>query len=195
MSTLDSFSDPARRFLQELEDALAGVPAEVRSEILVEISGELAGLDAPDARARIAELGDPRAIAADAAAAGQVPPTDAPPVHTPLVQPSPALAPVSKTYATATAIVLTAGWYVVPVIGWIVGLVMIGVGSRWAPQKRVAAIVVSVVAAAIATGALLVLRGTDGWLLGLAVFLILPLGANILVSSYLRREWATPTPI
>ncbi|WEO77329.1 hypothetical protein BJQ94_18575 [Cryobacterium sp. SO2] len=177
MTTNDSFSDPARRFLEELSNALFAVPPALRTEILSEISGELAGLDADAARSRIAELGDPRAIAADLAAEAQPP-------GAPVV--------VSKAYPTAAAIVLTAGWYVIPIVGWIVGLVMIGACARWAAQVRVAAMVASVVAAVIAVLALLLLRGTDAWILGLAVFLVVPLLANIFVGSYLRREWAAP---
>jgi len=179
MSTNDSYSVPARRYLDDLETALATAPAALRAEIVGDIAAELAGLDEDAARARVAELGDPRAIAADASAETPTPATPA---------------PESKAYPTATAIVLTAGWYVVPIVGWIVGLVMIGVGSRWIPQARVAAALVSVAAAVVAIGALLLMRGTDVWLLGLSVFLILPLLANVFVGSYLRRQWGlTPT--
>jgi len=70
--------------------------------------------------------------------------------------------------------------------------VMIGVGKLWAPQVRVASAVVSVAAALVALAALLVMRGTDLWPLGLAVFLLVPLIANIFVGGYLRRQWGAP---
>jgi len=36
------------------------------------------------------------------------------------------------------------------------------------------------------------MRGTDLWPLGLAVFLLVPLIANIFVGGYLRRQWGLP---
>lgn len=173
MST-DSFSASSRRFLAELESALTAAPAPLRAEILTDIADALTGLDEDASRARIAELGDPRVIAADAAA-------EAPAAR--------AQVPVSLVYPTSTAIVLTAGWYVVPVVGWLAGLVMIGVGRLWTPQVRVASAVVSLAAALVALAALLIFRATDLWLLGLAVFLLVPLIANIFVGGYLRRQW------
>ena len=181
MSSTSSFSASSRRYLDELESALTAAPDTLRADILADIADELNGLDEDASRARIAALGDPRAIAADAAAEVQAPGN---PVQGPV--------PVSKAYPTAAAIVLTAGWYVVPIVGWIAGLVMIGVGKLWAPQVRVASAVVSVAAALVALAALLVMRGTDLWPLGLAVFLLVPLIANIFVGGYLRRQWGAP---
>ena len=183
MSSTNSFSASSRRYLDELESALAAAPAALRADILADIADELNGLDEDASRARIAALGDPRAIAADAAAEAQA---SGSPV------PGPVPVPVSKAYPTAAAIVLTAGWYVVPIVGWIAGLVMIGVGKLWAPQVRVASAVVSVAAALVALAALLVMRGTDLWPLGLAIFLLVPLIANIFVGGYLRRQWGLP---
>lgn len=184
MSSNDSYSAPARRYLAELESALAGVPADLRGEITADLAGELRGLDADAAAARIAELGDPRAIAADASAGAQQT----------AAQTADARMPVSKAYPTAAAIVLTAGWYLVPIVGWIVGLVMIGAGSRWAPQVRVASVFASVAAALVAVAALLVFRGTDVWIVGAAAFAIIPLIANVFVGGYLRRQWGLAAP-
>ncbi|MEC5185810.1 hypothetical protein RCH12_003287 [Cryobacterium sp. MP_3.1] len=177
MSSTDSFSASARRYLAELESALSAAPAALRADILTDIADELTGLDEDASRARIAELGDPRVIAADAAAEAQAPGR---------------AVPVSRAYPTAAAIVLTAGWYFVPIVGWIAGLVMIGMGKLWTPQVRVASAVVSVAAALVALAALLIWRGTDLWLLGLTVFLLVPLIANIFVGGYLRRQWGVP---
>lgn len=185
MSTDDSFSAPARQYLVELESALAGVPADLRAEITADLAAELRGLDEAAAAARIAELGDPRAIAADLSAEAQ----------TAVAQPVEARMPVSKAYPTAAAIVLTAGWYLVPIVGWLVGLVMIGAGSRWAPQVRVASVCASVAAALVAVVALLVFRGTEVWLIGAAAFALIPLVANVFVGGYLRRQWGMPAPV
>ena len=179
MSTSDSFSASSRRFLDELESALTAAPAALRAEIVTDIADALTGLDEDASRARIAELGDPRVIAADAAA--EAPAAEA--------QAAGAPAPVSLVYPTSTAIVLTVGWYVVPVVGWVAGLAMIGAGKLWTPQVRVASAVVSLAAALVALAALLIFRATDLWLLGLSVFLLVPLIANIFVGGYLRRQW------
>lgn len=194
MSTNDAYSAPARRFLAELESALAGVPADLRAEITADLAGELHGLDADAASARIAELGDPRTIAADASAEARQTATQTTDVQTADAQPVDVRMPVSKAYPTAAAIVLTAGWYLVPIVGWIVGLVMIGAGSRWAPQVRVASVFASVAAALVALAALLVFRGTDVWILGAAAFALVPLIANVFVGGYLRRQWGLAAP-
>lgn len=188
MSSNDSYSAPAWRYLAELESALAGVPADLRGEITADLAGELRGLDADAAAARIAELGDPRAIAADASAGAQQTAAQT------TAQTADSRMPVSKAYPTAAAIVLTAGWYLVPIVGWIVGLVMIGAGSRWAPQVRVASVFASVAAALVAVAALLVFRGTDVWIVGAAAFAIIPLIANVFVGGYLRRQWGLAAP-
>ncbi|TFD93393.1 hypothetical protein E3T61_04680 [Cryobacterium lactosi] len=190
MSTNDSYSAAALQYLAELESALAGVPADLRAEITADLAGELRGLDEGAAAARIVELGDPRAIAADASAEAE---TAA--AQTATAQPIDARMPVSLAYPTAAAIVLTAGWYLVPIVGWIVGLVMIGAGSRWAPQVRVASVCASVAAALVAVVALVVFRGTEVWLIGAAAFAIVPLIANVFVGGYLRRQWGLPAPV
>ncbi|MDO9398123.1 MAG: hypothetical protein Q7T71_16380 [Herbiconiux sp.] len=172
MTTSHPTTATARRYLRELDAALAPAPRALRVEILADITSELTGLDDAQTAARIAELGDPRAIAADALAEQQSEP-----------------APPSKTYPTVTAIVLTVGWYLAPVLGWIGGLVMIGVGDRWLPAFKRRAILSSIGAGVLAGVALLVFRGTDLWPVGLTAFLVIPLLVNIFVGSALRANW------
>ncbi|MCS5713261.1 hypothetical protein NVV95_01705 [Herbiconiux sp. CPCC 205716] len=174
MSTTEPLSAAARRYLRELETALASAPAALRAEIVDDVSGELSGLDDARTAERLAALGDPRAIAADALAENR----DA----------SDTL-PVSKTYPTLTAVVLTAGWFVVPVAGWIAGLVMIGIGDRWSAATRRNAILASIGGAVVGALALMLLRVTDLGLVGLALFAVVPLLVNIFVSSALRSHW------
>ena len=172
-------SDPAQgklasQYLKELDSALAASPRAVRDDIVADIAGELRGLSETAARERIARLGDPRAIAADAVAEER---TEA------------ARGPVTKAYPTVTAVVLTAGWYVVPVFGWIAGLIMIGVGERWTGSVKRTAILVSTAGAVVSSAAFILLRGLDYGLVGLAALLVVPLITNIFVSSYLRARW------
>ena len=174
MTSSESRSVPAQRYLGELDAALSDAPAPVRADLLADIAGELDGLGDDEARARIAELGDPRAIAADATAQVRA------------MNPEPA---PSRAYATITGVVLTAGWCVVPLIGWIAGLVMIGVGSLWTASVRRRAILTSVAGVVVAVGLLMLFRGTDFWMVGLAAFVIVPLIVNIFVTSFLRARW------
>lgn len=174
MSTTEPLSGAARRYLRELETALASAPAPLRAEIVSDIESELSGLDETRSGERIAALGDPRAIAADALAENRT---------------APELLPVSKTYPTLTAVVLTAGWYLVPVIGWVAGLVMIGIGDRWSAATRRNAILASVGGAVLAVLVFLGLRLTDVGLLGLILFAVLPLLVNVFVGSALRSHW------
>lgn len=181
MTTPDSPNDIARTYLAELDAALATAPVGIRTEMVSDIAGELSGLSDTETRARIAELGDPLLIAADATAGSQDPATVPPP---------------SKTYPTVAAVILTAGWYVAPVLGWIGGLVMIGVGAHWPAAVKRRAILASIIAGLVAVAALLVFRGTDVWPIGLVAFLVVPLIANIFVGSYIRERWGlTPAGV
>ncbi|MFB2596191.1 hypothetical protein ACEXQE_00215 [Herbiconiux sp. P17] len=177
--TSESRSIPAQRYLGELDAALATAPAAVRTDLVADIAGELDGLSDEEARARIAELGDPRAIAADATAQVRAMNPDQPP---------------SRVYPTITAIVLTVGWYVAPVLGWIGGLVMIGVGSEWTSSVRRRSILTSIAGGVVAVLVLLIFRGTDFWMVGLGAFLIVPLIVNIFVGSSLRAQWGKRPP-
>ena len=193
MSIHEAQSLSAERYLNELNAALSATPASLRAEIVGDIADELRGLDEAAASARIAELGDPLAIAADANAEFDAPvaPATPPAPATPQASGTPAIAVApSLAYPTAAAIVLTVGWYLVPVLGWIAGLVMIAVGREWTAAVRVRAIVASGVVGLLSLGALLVFRGTELWGLGLGNFVVLPLVANIFVGSYIRRRWA-----
>ena len=193
MSIHEAQSPSAERYLSELNAALSATPASLRAEIVSDIADELRGLDEAAASARIAELGDPLAIAADANAEFDAPvasTTSAAPV-TPEASGTPAPpAMPSLAYPTTAAIVLTVGWYLMPVLGWIAGLVMIAVGREWTTAVRVRAIVASGVIGLVSIGALLAFRGTELWGVGLGVFLVLPLIANVFVGSYIRRRWA-----
>lgn len=182
MSSNNSQSKPAEDYLSELRAALAGAPAALQAEILADVAGGFDGLTDDETRTRIAELGDPHVIAADATVDDSVPGTSG-------VGPAPTLQPVTKGYATATGIVLTAGWYLVPVLGWIAGLVMIGIGDHWTPQVRRRSILISIGAALVAVAGIVIFRGTEVWLIGVIIFLAVPIIVNAFVSDHLRRTW------
>ncbi|MFZ4894395.1 HAAS signaling domain-containing protein [Plantibacter sp. Mn2098] len=186
MSSSNAQSAAAKRYLTELNDALADASPAVRSEIVADITDELDGLDDAAAAARVAELGDPRAIAADAAAAtAAVAPESVSPDSAIPVQPVP-----SKAYLTITGLLLTAGWYVVPVLGWVAGIVMVAIGTSWTSPVRRNAIIASIGSIVLAGIVLIVFRGTGAWYIGLGGFVLLPLIGNAFVADYLRRHWA-----
>lgn len=181
MKPFESQNEVALVYLRELDAALADATPSLRSEILGDIADDLRGLDADATKQRIEELGDPRAIAADARAESS--PT-APEAET----------PPSRTYAIVTSIVLVAGWYLVPVLGWLAGLVMIGAGSRWSTRVRRNGILASVAVIVVSTIGLLGFRGSDAWIGGVAIFAAGPLIGNIFVADSLRRRWGTSDP-
>ena len=125
-------------YLNRLRTELVGVPPEVSREIIAGIREELAGLDAHAAAARIEELGDPAFIAAEARAGIADP--DAP---APVAPPAPS---DSRTYVIITSLLVALGGIVVPIIGWLAGLIMMWLSKSWLRwEKWVATLAVSVV--------------------------------------------------
>ncbi|WP_424463216.1 DUF1700 domain-containing protein [Pseudoclavibacter helvolus] len=177
MTPFESQNNDALQYLRELEAALAESPQDLREEILGDIADELRGLDEDATRVKIRELGDPRAIAADAHAESSVPPVPETP----------------RGYAITTSVLLIAGWYVVPVLGWLAGLIMIGAGAHWPSRVRRNGILSSVAVIVASTIGLLVFRGSDAWLAGVIIFAAGPLIGNIFVADYLRSRWGATT--
>ena len=171
MTAPDHQHPVAAEYLEALDSALAGAPDDVRRSMVADVADELRGLDGDAARARVAELGDVRTIAADATADTTAP------------------AAPGRGYAIATSVTLVAGWYLVPVLGWVAGLVMIGAGSHWTPEVRRRGIVAAVLVVLVSTAALFAFRGTGVYGIGLVVFAVGPLIGNIFVASWLRDRW------
>ncbi len=110
-------------YLADLRSALSGVPDEVTRGIVSGIAEGLDGLDAPAAAARIVELGDPAFIAAEARAG--VTPSTAEPDATSVRAGS------RRWYVVVTILFYCVGGLVVPVIGWIAGVLFIWTSSLW----------------------------------------------------------------
>jgi hypothetical protein len=139
-----------RDFLEGLESAMAELPHGVATEIRGGIEEELDGLDAEATAARIAQLGDPETIArearaevpADASTAAALPgPSARPTAKAPLVD--------TRGYAIASALVFAFGGFVIPVVGWFVGAVLVSSSTLWRRWEKVVAIVLPLVAAAL----------------------------------------------
>jgi len=106
-------------YLLELSEALADVPRDLRVEIIAGIREELDGLSAVDAETRIRELGDPAFIAA--AAKEEVPP---PP-------------PESRAVPTVAAILVMIGGLIIPVAGWVVGIVLMWMSRVFTLRSKI----------------------------------------------------------
>jgi len=139
-----------RDFLGHLDAAMADLPHGVATEIHDGIEEELDGLDAGATAARIAKLGDPHTIAREARA--EVP--DGGPI---LVAPSERAdrskdkLPVVDTrgYAITSALVFAFGGFVVPVVGWFVGAVMVSSSALWRRWEKAVAITLPFAVAAL----------------------------------------------
>lgn len=128
-------------YLRRLDAAMAGIPHGVATEIRVGIAEELSGLDADAAAARIAQLGEPAEIAREAASAASA---SAPaPVEV-------RIEPVSHSrgFATIAALTLSFGGFVLPGLGWLVGVVLVSMSPLWRTWEKTVAIVVPLASAA-----------------------------------------------
>jgi len=115
-------------YLRQLDFALSTLPWDQRSEIFTDISEhiqrELAGAgDDPAVVAAVLErVGDPRAIAQEAGAP-------------PAVAPMPPR-PRGRGLEIAAVILISAGSFLLPVIGWIVGVALLWASSRFSRADK-----------------------------------------------------------
>lgn len=130
-------------YLARLDTAMRELPHGVAEDIREGIAEELDGLDAEGVAARIAQLGDPREIAREAQR--EVPSSS------PAVAPAAASVPAAnrRVPATATrgfaitaALTLSFGGFVVPALGWIVGVGLVTSATLWKRWEKLVAITV-----------------------------------------------------
>src|SRR5690554_3175115 len=118
-----------RSYLAQLERSLAGVPVDVRDEIVAGVREELDGLNAAAAAVRIEALGDPEFIATEArtetAAAGSNSMPVGHPGQRPLRTPEPGWFPM------LAALLVAFGGVVIPVVGWAAGLGLVWLSKTW----------------------------------------------------------------
>lgn len=118
-----------RGYLAQLDRALAGVPVDVRDEIVAGVREELDGLNAAAAAVRIEALGDPEFIAAEALAEAGL--SNPPPVTERSVGAKAADLGESGWYPIVGALLVAFGGVIVPLIGWVVGLGMVWSSKVW----------------------------------------------------------------
>lgn len=198
----ESTPQAVRAYLAHLDEALVGVQPDVRAEIVSGIREELTGLDPASAADRIADLGDPQFIAAEARA------EQAPAVaeRTPAVaEPAP-----GRTLSIVAVVVLIAGSFVVPIVGALVGLVWVTLSSAWSRREKLLAWLIPIASAIVVVGMLAATTASQngpsvstdptlpvafagGWHLAILIpYFILPIeGVALLVRAH-GRGWRLP---
>ncbi|WP_394768730.1 HAAS signaling domain-containing protein [Lacisediminihabitans sp.] len=126
-----------RGYLADLDRELAGVSEEVRQGIVAGVREELEGLDAAAAASRIESLGDPAFIAAEARAG--IGPGGSTASVTELAPPR---ASEQRWYVFVTGFLLEFGGIVVPLAGWVAGIMMLWASSLWTRSEKLVAIIV-----------------------------------------------------
>ncbi len=173
-------AEPARRHLDRLSDALRNVREPLRGEIWTGVAEELDGLSDSDARGRIAELGEPTFIAREArnaADVGAAPVTTSTGYTTVVIERPPLTS--KRGWAIAGAIALGVGGFVVPFVGWLIGVALVTASTMWTRREKSVAVVAPlavVVVAAFVTHWIGADRGSDA-------------SANPLVPAFYDFAW------
>jgi hypothetical protein len=173
-------------YLARLDAELGRLPEDLHRDIHAGIAEELEGLDAGAAAARIAQLGDPAFIAAEAST--EVP-ADGPGT------PAGASAP-GRTFSIVAAVVLVAGSLLVPVLGALLGLVFVTQAQAWTRREKATAWLVRVGAALLALTTVALMARTDlggGHLVVLLGYLVFPI-VGIALSMRARHRGWRPQP-
>lgn len=130
-------------YLARLDAAMRDLPHGIAEDIRGGIAEELDGVDAEEVAARIAQLGDPGEIAREAGR--EVP------ANGPAIVPAPPSAPsanrrvpatATRGFAITAALTLSFGGFVVPVLGWIVGVGLVTSATLWKRWEKLVAIAV-----------------------------------------------------
>lgn len=175
-----------RSYLAQLEKALAGLPVEVRDEILAGIREELDGLDASAAAVRIETLGDPEFIAAEARSEAAEPAVGSPLVE--LVE-KPELEP--RWYPVLAALLVAFGGIVVPVVGWLVGLAMVWMSKTWRARDKWIATLTPFVAVCMFALVFALIGSASGPSSGAGMPSTSDFGANPLIPGFYPVVWSS----
>lgn len=172
-------------YLARLDVALRDVPHGIAAEIRSGISEELSSLDPDAAAQRIAQLGDPHEIAREAMDAGGFTPT-ATAASPRAVPPVPTTS--TRGFAIVAALALSFGGIVVPVLGWVIGAILVSLSSMWRTWEKVVAIVVPLGFAALTAAASLAVWTVTDESTGVAVVAVngdggMEIGADPLVPT------------
>jgi hypothetical protein len=118
-----SADEDVESYLKELDHCLSGLPRRRRKEVLQEISTHIAesrqelGADHPIADV-LDRVGDPQAIAWEA------------------TRGEPGVTPRSRGLEIATIVFLLPGSVLLPIIGWLVGVILLWSSSTWTTRDK-----------------------------------------------------------
>ena len=185
--TKTSTPQVVRSYLGELDRTLAGVADDVRQGIVAGVAEELEGLDAVAAASRIEFLGDPAFIAAEARAearAGSAPNPSA-------AKLAPSRASEQRWYIVVSALLLEFGGLLVPLAGWVAGIMLLWASALWTRgEKLVATIVPPAVGVVLFSGFAIGGSGVAWWHALVLGAIAGPALASIVIGIILsRRGW------
>lgn len=140
--------DEVSTYLRQLDGALAGVEPVTADEIRQGITEELTSLAPEAARLRMVQLGDPAFIAAQARAdtdstTSGVAGSPTPPTASGLS---------SRGYVILASVTVIAGGYILPVIGWILGYVLVCISPAWRRWEKIVAVLTPIASALLVAG-------------------------------------------
>ncbi|MEP6760533.1 MAG: hypothetical protein ABJA93_04125 [Sporichthyaceae bacterium] len=134
----------AEDYLRRLEQASWSLPSHDRAELLAEIRGHLqAGLTPESTDADVRNLLDELGTPEDIVAAAQASPDGAPVSGMPTAAPQVPASPWGAVEIVAV-LALTLGTFVVPIIGPIVGIVLVWASTRWTHREKTVATILTV---------------------------------------------------
>jgi len=176
-----------RRYLGELNRTLAGAPDDVRQGIVAGVAEELEGLDAVAAASRIESLGDPAFIAAEARAEARA---DAAPKSS-AAKLAPPRSSEERWYVVVTALLIEFGGLLVPLAGWVAGIMLLWASPLWTRgEKLVATIVPPAVGVVLFSGFAIAGSGVAWWHALVLGAIAGPALASIVIGIILsRRGW------
>ena len=157
-------------YLLELSEALVGLPADIRTEIVGGVREELAGLSADEAAERIRSMGSASNVAREARdSAGSTEPRR---IEAP-------------AYSLVAALLVMLGGLLLPFLGWMAGIAMMWSSRAWTNRQKWIATVVPIAATFVGTiVAQFVIVGFAGWAGSiLAIPAAFAVGAWLLVIS------------
>lgn len=125
-------------YLRQLDGELVDVPTAIAGDIRRGVSESLTNVSAEEARRRIAQLGDPAFIAAEARAG-----VDAPRART---------GSEARGYVIAASTAFAVGGFLIPLVGWIVGCVLVCRSAAWRTGEKVVAVAVPLSLALLVAG-------------------------------------------
>jgi len=129
---------PVSAYLHDLDAQLVRVPEPVASQVREGIAEELQSLSPAVARQRMEQLGDPAQIANEARRDSAV------------TEESPSPGPRLRAYIAVTASLIAVGGILVPVLGWVAGIVMLWFSHAWRPLEKIIATVAPLLFASVA---------------------------------------------